>query len=122
MLATPPYVTAAPMLFNPQSGRLDAAQIPSEIQLPVSTIAEAIGKKAPSVRKHLDACSLQPGLRCLYRIWVAIVDLYKGNKRTARIFLNAQTGISKTKPVEFIETGDLAPLEALVDAMTARHS
>jgi uncharacterized protein (DUF2384 family) len=50
--------------------------------------SEAIGKMAPSVRKHPDASSLQPELRRVYRIWVAIVELYAGNK-SARIFLNA---------------------------------
>jgi hypothetical protein len=63
MLATTTFVSADPALFNPQSGRLDAARIASEIQLPVSTIAHAIGKKAPSVRKHPDASSLQSELR-----------------------------------------------------------
>src|ERR1700712_4721464 len=89
MLATSTLASADPALFNPQSGRLDASRIAREIHLPVATIALAIGKKAPSVRKHPDASSLQPELRRVYRIWVAIVDLYAGNKKKARIFLNA---------------------------------
>lgn len=48
MLARPTFVSADPALFNPQSGRLGASRIASEIQLSVSTIAEAIGKKAPT--------------------------------------------------------------------------
>jgi hypothetical protein len=59
MLAASTFVSADPALFNPASGRLDAARIAKEIQLPVATIADAIGKKAPSVRKHPDASSLQ---------------------------------------------------------------
>ncbi len=119
MLATSTFASADPALFNPQSGRLDASRIASEIQLPVSTIAEAIGKKAPSVRKHPDASSLQPELRRVYRIWVAIVELYAGNKKSARIFLNAPNKhLENQAPVEFIEGGDLKPLEALVEAMT----
>jgi Protein of unknown function (DUF2384) len=121
MLASTAFVSADPALFNPQSGRLDAARIASEIQLPVSTIAGAIGKKAPSVRKHPDASSLQPVLRRVYRIWVSIVELYAGNKKRARIFLNAPNKhLENQAPVEFIESGDLKPLEALVDAMTTR--
>jgi len=89
MSSTPVFVSADPALFNPQSGRLDASHIASDIQLPVSTIAVAIGKKAPSVRKHPDASSLQPELRRVYRIWVGIVELHAGNKKRARIFLNA---------------------------------
>jgi hypothetical protein len=89
MPSTPIFVSADPTLFNPQSGRLDASRIASEIQLPVSTIAEAIGKKAPSVRKHPDASSLQPELRRVYRIWVAIVGLYAGNTRLPSSSSNA---------------------------------
>ena len=61
MSATPAFASADPALFNPRSGRLDASRIASDIQLPVSTIAVAIGKKAPSVRKHPDAKQLAAG-------------------------------------------------------------
>jgi len=122
MSSTPAFVSADPALFNPQSGRLDASHIASDIQLPVSTIAVAIGKKAPSVRKHPDASSLQPELRRLYRVWAAIVELYAGNKKSARIFLNAPNKhLENQAPVEFIEKGNLTPLERLVEAMCARE-
>jgi uncharacterized protein (DUF2384 family) len=122
MSSTPAFVSADPALFNPQSGRLDASHIASDIQLPVSTIAVAIGKKAPSVRKHPDASSLQPELRRVYRIWVAIVELHAGNKKRARIFLNAPNKhLENQAPVEFIEKGDLKPLEGLVESMNARQ-
>jgi hypothetical protein len=115
-------VSVDPALFNPESGRLDAARIAHELNLPVGTIAEAIGRKAPGVRKHPDATSLQADLRRLYRIWVAVVDLYAGNKTNARIFLNAPNrNLENQAPVEFIERGDLAPLEAFVDAMSTRQ-
>src|SRR5882757_10356176 len=58
----------APELFNPQTGRLDAARIARELNVPVTTIAVAIGRKAPGVRKHPDASSLQSELRRIYRI------------------------------------------------------
>ena len=122
MLASAVFGSADPALFNPDSGRLDAARIAKEIQLSVATIADAIGKKAPSVRKHPDASSLQPELRRVYRIWVAIVDLYAGDKSNARIFLNAPNRhLENQAPVEFIESGDLKPLEGLVEAMNARQ-
>ena len=122
MSSTPAFVSADPALFNRQSGRLDASHIASDIQLPVSTIAVAIGKKAPSVRKHPDASSLQPELRRVYRIWVAIVELHAGNKKRARIFLNVPNKhLENQAPVEFIEKGDLKPLEGLVEAMNARQ-
>ena len=123
MSATPAFVSADPALFNPQSGRLDAARIAHEIQLPVATIADAIGKKAPSVRKHPDASSLQPELRRVYRIWVTLVDIYAGNKKHARIFLNAPNRhLELQAPIEFIEKGNLKPLEALVEAMSVRQT
>ena len=78
----------APKLFNPQTGRLDAARIARELHVPVTTIAVAIGRKAPGVRKHPDASSLQSELRRIYRIWVTLVELFAGNKAVARQFLN----------------------------------
>ena len=121
MSATPAFASAAPALFNPKSGRLDASRIASEIQLPVSTIAVAIGKKASSVRKHPDASSLQPELRRLYRVWAA-VELYAGNKKSARAFLDAPNKhLENQAPVEFLERGDLKPLESLAEAMCARE-
>jgi hypothetical protein len=122
MSASPAFVSADPALFNPESGRLDAARIARELNLPVGTIAEAIGRKAPGVRKHPDATSLQADLRRLYRVWVSVVDLYAGNKTNARIFLNAPNRhLENQAPVEFIERGDLAPLEAFVEAMSIRQ-
>jgi uncharacterized protein (DUF2384 family) len=109
-------------LFNPQSGRLDAVRIARELNVPVATIAEAIGRKAPGVRKHPDASSLQSELRRIYRIWVSLVDLFAGNKAVARTFLNAPNrALERRAPIEFIETGDLAPLEMYVDAMSSRQ-
>src|ERR1700710_691199 len=123
MSATPAFISADPALFNPQTGRLDAARIAHEIQLPVATIADAIGKKAPSVRKHPDASSLQPELRRVYRIWVALVELYAGNKKHARIFLNAPNRhLELQAPIEFMEKVNLKPLESLIEAITIRQT
>jgi hypothetical protein len=122
LMATAVMVSADPALFNPESGRLDAARIAREIHLPVSALAEAIGKKAPSVRKHPDASSLQPELRRVYRIWVTLIDLFAGDKGSARIFLNAPNrNLDNQAPIEFIENADLAPLEALIEAMSSRQ-
>ena len=123
MLEAPAIASTDPALFNPQSGRLDAARIARELHLPVATIAHAIGKKPPSVRKHPDASSLQPELRRIYRLWACVVDLYAGSKKNARIFLNAPNKLVESQaPIEFIERGELAPLEALVEAMSTRQS
>ena len=122
MAATQTLLATDPALFNPESGRLDAARIARELNVPVSMIAEAIGRKAPGVRKHPDASALQGELRRIYRIWVALVDLYAGDKKHARMFLNAPNrNLENRAPIEFVEDGDLAPLEAFVDAMSARQ-
>ena len=48
--------------------------------------------------------------------------MYAGNKKSARIFLNAPNKhLENQVPVEFIESGDLKPLEALVEAMSKRQ-
>lgn len=118
------HVSFAPdsALFNPRTGRLDAARIAKEMNVPVGMIAEAVGRKAPGVRKHPDASSLQRDLRRIYRIWVALVELFAGDKSHARIFLNAPNrNLENHAPIEFIESGDFAPLELFVDAIDARQ-
>jgi len=122
MVAAHAFLTTDPTLFNPETGRLDAARIARELNVPVGIIAEAIGRKAPGVRKHPDASSLQGELRRIYRIWVALVDLYAGDKTHARIFLNAPNRhLENHAPIEFIEKGDLGPLELFLDAMSVRQ-
>ncbi len=122
MATTQTIRVPAPELFNPQSGRLDAARIARELYVPVTTVAVAIGRKAPGVRKHPDASSLQSELRRIYRIWVSLVELFAGNKAVARQFLNAPNrALDRHAPIEFIQNGNLAPLEAYVDAMNARQ-
>lgn len=109
-------------LFNPVSGRLDAARIAKVMGVPVATIARAVGRKAPGVRKSPDASSLQKSLRRLYRIWVTLVDLHADDQLHARIFLNAPNrNLDNHAPIEFIEHGDLAPLEIYVSTMSARQ-
>jgi uncharacterized protein (DUF2384 family) len=108
-------------LFNPSSGRLDATRIAKEIGVPVSTIAGAIGRNAPAVRKSPDAGSLQEGLRQLYRIWTTLVKVHAGNRVNARIFLNAPNRfLDERAPMEFIEKGDLKPLEFYIGSMSDR--
>jgi hypothetical protein len=123
MSAAHAYPATDPALFNPETGRLDAARIARELNVPVGMIADAIGRKAPGVRKHPDASSLQRELRRIYRIWIALVELYAGDKSHARIFLNAPNrNLENRAPIEFIENGDLAPLELFVDAIRVRQS
>jgi hypothetical protein len=123
MSAAHAYPATDPALFNPETGRLDAARIARELNVPVGMIADAIGRKAPGVRKHPDASSLQRELRRIYRIWIALVELYAGDKSHARIFLNAPNrNLENHAPIEFIENGDLAPLELFVDTISVRQS
>jgi hypothetical protein len=57
------HPTMEPALFNPDTGRLDAARIARELNVPVAMIAEAIGRKADlggargSLRRRQDECA-----------------------------------------------------------------
>ena len=122
MSASRAIVSSDPTLFNPESGRLDAARIAQELNLPIGTIAEAIGRKAAAVRKNLDASGLQAQLRRIYRIWVSLVELYAGNRAHARTFLNTPNPhLENQAPIALFRAGDLTPLEALVEAMSIRQ-
>jgi uncharacterized protein (DUF2384 family) len=53
---------------------------------------------------------------------VTLVDLYAGDRLHARIFLNAPNRhLEHRAPIEFIEQGNLTPLEMYVSAMSARQ-
>ena len=111
-----------PAMFNPDTGRLDAERIAREFDVPVAIIAEAIRRNASGVRKTPDASSLQDGLRRLYRIWVALLDLFAGDKTNTRIFLNAPNkSLEDHAPIEFIRSGNLGPLELFIDEMSVRQ-
>ena len=111
-----------PALFNPGTGRLDAVRIACEFNVPVATIAAAIGRKSPIVCKCPDASGFQGELRRLYRIWLALQGLFAGDKANARIFLNAPNrSLENHAPIEFIQNGNLGPLELFVDAMSVRQ-
>jgi Protein of unknown function (DUF2384) len=111
-----------PTLFNASTGRLDAERIAEEMAVPVKVIADALGLKAPGVRKNPDATRLQTDLRRIYTIWTTLVELYSGDKTHARIFLNTPNRyLNRKAPIEFIELGSLEPVEALLDAMMERQ-
>jgi DNA-binding transcriptional LysR family regulator len=81
-----------------------------------------VGSRVNSMSRLRLLRRLLAGRHLAYRIWVALVDLYAGDKSNARIFLNAaKRSIENHAPIEFIQNGDLAPLELFVDAMSARQ-
>lgn len=50
------------------------------------------------------------------------MELYAGEKASAHIFLNASNEhLEKKALIDFIKSGDLAPLEAMMAAMSARQ-
>jgi len=109
-------------LFDPQTGRLDAVRIAQDMGLPIDTIAKAIAFSTPKLRKHPDSKELQAQLWPIYRIWVSLVDLYAGEKANACIFLTSPNRhLENRAPVAFIETGNIATLELLIDAMSDRQ-
>ncbi len=111
-----------PAMFNPDTGRLDAERIAREFNVPVATIAAAIRRKAAIVGKSPDASGFQGELRRVYRIWVALVALFAGDKTNIRIFLNAPNrNLENDAPIEFLRSGNLGPLELFVDAMSVRQ-
>lgn len=92
-----------------------------EMRVPVTTIAGAIGRKAPAFAKPERQQPPAKPSQALSGV-VTLVDLYAGDRLHARIFLNAPNRhLDNRAPMEFIEHGDLAPLEMYVSAMSARQ-
>lgn len=110
------------VLFDPHTRRLDAIQIAQDMNVPIDTVAGAIGVNTLVVRQHPDSNRLQAQLLPVYRVWAAIVELHAGNKKNARIFISAPNKhLENRAPIEFIERGDLKPLEGLAESMSARE-
>jgi hypothetical protein len=109
-------------LFNPQTGRLDAVRIAQDMGLPIDAVAKAVGFNTPVVREQPDSSELQARLSPIYWIWVSLVDLYAGDKANASVFLTSPNRhLENRAPLMFIETGELAPLKLLFDAMSDRQ-
>jgi len=109
-------------MFNPDTGRSDAKRMAREFNVPIATIAGAIGSKPQIVSGSPGASSLQGELRRLYRIWVGLLVLFAGDKTNIQTFLNAPNrNLENHAPIEFLQNGNLAPLELFVDAMSARQ-
>ena len=109
-------------LFNPQTGRLDAERIAQDMVSPIDAIAKAVGFNTPVVREQPDSSEPQTRLWPIYRIWVLLVDLYAGDKANASVFLTSPNRhLENRASLAFIETGKLAPLKLLFDAMSDRQ-
>lgn len=122
VLGYAPALKEGAELCDPETGRLDAVRMADEMRIPATTLAKAIGRKAPGVRKHPDSPSLQAGLRSVYRIWSGIVEQYAGDRSYARMFLNTPNrNLGGKAPIEFFESGELSVLESLVAAMETRQ-
>ncbi len=112
-----------PALSDPQTGRLDAKRVAQELHLSPDAIACSLERTVAQIYEHSDAPELQPHLYAICRIWSVAIDLYAGEKTSAYIFMNTSNEhLEKRAPIDFIKSGDLVPLESLMEAMNIRQA
>jgi hypothetical protein len=109
-------------LFNPATGRLDAVRVADALNLSVATIASGVGWTEDELRLDPDALACQGFLGRIVAIWLSVADPYAGNEANAHTFLlTSNDHLEGRSPASLIETGELAPLEALMESMTLRQ-
>ena len=115
-------MNAPSALFNPASNRLDAVRIGEAFHLSVEALASSMGCTDHELRMGPDALTLQSHLNRIVAIWLTITKLYAGREANAHTFLSAPNNhLEGRSPASFIEVGDFAPLEALMESMSFRQ-
>lgn len=108
-----------PELHDPRSGRLDAKRLAKYLEVPVSTLAAALGKKTAAVHKSPDAASLQGGMAPLARA-LSILSERLGPAREVRAWLNhPHPDLGDRTPMSVVLSGKSEVLADMLRAAVA---
>ncbi len=92
------------------------------LHLSVAAIASSVGCTDDEFRREPDALTFQSHLNRIVAIWLTITNLYIGREANAHTFLSAPNNhLEGRSPASFIEVGEFAPLEALMESMSFRQ-
>jgi hypothetical protein len=87
----PARSSMVPALHDLRSGRIDAKLVAAYLDVPLSTLARAVGKDYKAVFKSPGSAALQPGLAPIHRTVVAMERIF-GSRSSALAWLNSPNG------------------------------
>ena len=108
-----------PELHDPDTGRLDAKRMADYLSVPLSTLAEAIGKNVAAVHKSPSAPSLQEDLAPIARILGILVPLLRSRERVLAWLNSPHPDIGGRTPMSFILDGKAVAVAELLEAALA---
>jgi len=108
-----------PELHDPDTGRLDAKRIADYLSVPLSTLAEAIGKNIAAVHKSPSAPALQENLAAIARILGILVPLLRTRERVLAWLNSPHPDIGGRIPMSFILDGKGVAVAELLEAALA---
>lgn len=115
-------IPVRPEVFN-EKHEFDATRLARAFDVPVSTIARAIGKESDTVRKRTSSPALQDGLGHLAILYSDLLFVHGGDRDAALRWLNTPNRRLKerARPLTLLQTGKIDVLEALVEAVRRRQ-
>ena len=116
----PARSSLVPALHDPRSGRIDAKLVAAYLDVPLSTLARALGKDYKAVFKSPASAPLQPRLAPIHRTVVAAERIFGGSRRRTLAWLNSPNkqfdGIT---PMQLVLEGRGEVVAHLLDATLA---
>jgi uncharacterized protein (DUF2384 family) len=88
----PARSSLVPALHDPRSGRIDAKLVAAYLDVPLSTLARALGKDYKAVFKSPASAPLQLSLAPVHRTVVAAEQIFGGSRRRVLAWLNSPHG------------------------------
>jgi hypothetical protein len=113
-MAVESFTVTLPELHDPESGRLDARRIAEYLNVPLSQLAAALGKKYQTLYKSPAATGVQAGL---IPIKVSLDVLVKviGDRRTILAWLNSpHPDLGMQTPLHVILDGHAGAVEGML--------
>ena len=101
----PARSSMVPSLHDPRSGRIDAKLVAAYLDVPLSTLARAVGKDYKAVFKSPGSAALQARLAPIHRAVVAMERIF-GSRSSALAWLNSPNGqLDGRTPLSVVMSG-----------------
>lgn len=108
-----------PEVHDSDTGRLDAKRIAEYLSVPLSALAEAIGKNIATIHKSPSASTLQESLSPIVRILGILVPLLRSREHILAWLNSPHPDMGARTPMSFILDGKAVAVAELLEAALA---